>query len=112
MSGVKIPTRGRRQWRCTGVLAAVGVLMGVLPGVAAAQRQQQRDFRALADIEPRDRGLGKNALGVRRDLLGRRLRWRRGLRLCSRPGYRGALTGGEHGQQSKPGGDQATGGSY
>ena len=38
MSGGKIPTSGRRQWRCTGVLAAVGVLIGVLPSGVAAQR--------------------------------------------------------------------------
>ena len=38
MSGGKIPASGRRQWRWPGVLAVVGVLVGVLPGVAAAQR--------------------------------------------------------------------------
>ncbi len=38
MNGRKIPTGGRRQWRWTGALSVVGVLIGVLPGVLAAQR--------------------------------------------------------------------------
>jgi len=38
MSGGKIPTSGRMQWRCTGVLAAVGVVICALPSGVAAQR--------------------------------------------------------------------------